>query len=235
MLDLRKTESQNKSESSNVSVRVKTKSVKKPPRDVFERLGCGGVSYEFTADAESFDLTRFRKAIGGVGGGEWIGTCSTKDKASGYHIHFKGSATSKRAVLTIQYYRGSLTPRADEEEPFAESFMVWVGSFFATKTSEAKVLAWFEKPRQQWRGRFNLPFKVTMAGSGVEVAIDGISLALPKNDWGAERGWLSKIKDDFSASVQLKRRVHFSRFSIESEVMIFNEAIKIYVEEIGPS
>jgi hypothetical protein len=86
-------------------------------------------------------------------------------------------------------------------------------------------------PRKR-KSRFNLPFKVTLSGSDLEVAIEGISLsAPPKNRHRVIHGWLDRFPKNVSVSVLMDREIDFKRFRIDDEVAACNEAIKLFVEE----
>src|SRR5438445_905252 len=105
--------------------------------------------------------------------------------------------------------------------------MEWLGSFFRKAAERAWVNSRFSKPDANWRSRF----KVTMSGSNAEVIIDGISLDLPPNPFGAMRAWLTKFPKHLMAAVMLRRRITFAAFKIEKELPEHNEALKIFVEE----
>ena len=76
-----------------------------------------------------------------------------------------------------------------------------------------------------------MPFRVTMSGTNAEVVIDGIALDLPSNHFRAERGWINKYKTTVEVAILLRRSIAFSRFSIEEELPVYNEAIGMFVEE----
>jgi hypothetical protein len=135
---------------------------------------------------------------------------------------------SKRVRLTIEYWDKGVKPSPDEKEPFAESIMRWVGAFLKEPKERAMIVARFAKPTDLWRSRFNLPFKVTMAGA--EVAIDGVSLELPRNAHRAMAALLMKSEDELSMSVHFIRLIEFGTFNIADEVASFNEAIKLFAE-----
>jgi len=67
-----------------------------------------------------------------------------------------------------------------------------------------------------------------------EVVIDGVTMDLPPNQFGAVFGWISRIGSKLTASVMLARRVEFASFNIADEIAEFNKAIKIFAEELKP-
>ena len=71
-----------------------------------------------------------------------------------------------------------------------------------------------------------------MSGSKAEVVIDGIALELPKNPHGAVRGWINKLGKELDTAIALRRGIEFSAFRVEDEIAMYNEAIKIFVEEV---
>jgi hypothetical protein len=205
-----------------------------PEASVFERLGCRMASYHFNLLRDSVDLDAFYVA-GRISKSErnsWGGSCAPKDQASGYHIHFRGSAREKRVRMTVEYIQGSIPARAREAEPFAENFMNWLGTFIRNPSSHATVFGAFAKSHARWRSRFNLPFKVTLSGLDTEVVIDGISLMLPENAAGAKHGWLTRSDKELLANIRLERRVNPKDFQLSDEVAAIHESIRLFVEEI---
>jgi hypothetical protein len=144
-------------------------------------------------------------------------------------VHFDGRVKGRKIDLTVAYYVGSLTRPI--KGPSAETAMKWLGSFFRKATERAWVNSRFSKPDTNWRSRFNLPFKVTMSGSNAEVIINGISLDLPPNPFGAIHAWLTKFPKHLMTAVMLRRPITFAAFKIEKELPEHNEALKIFVEE----
>lgn len=204
---------------------------------VFKKLDCKSVSYDFTLSLDSMDLEGFYVAsrMPKSERSKWEGTCAPKDQATGYHIHFRGSVKDKKIRITVEYVEGAMTPKPDEEErePFAESFMSWLGAFVHNPTSHAIVHAAFEKSNEQWRSRFNLPFKVTLSGQDAEVAIDGISLVLPENDAGATHAWLTKSDEGLLVGVLLSRRIGMKQFRLNDEIVAINDSTRMFTEEVS--
>jgi hypothetical protein len=201
---------------------------------IFERLGCKMASYSFNLLRDSVDLDAFY-AAGRISESErnrWGGSCAPKDQASGYHIHFSGSAREKRVRMTVEYIEGSISARPDEAEPFAENFMNWLGTFIRNPSAHATVFGAFAKSNARWRSRFNLPFKVTLSGLDTEVVIDGISLMLPENASGAKHGWLTRSDKELLANVRLERRITLKDFKLSDELAAIHECIRMFVEEI---
>jgi hypothetical protein len=206
-----------------------------PEMSIFERLGCKVVSYSFSLLRESVDLEAFYVAgrIAESDRNRWVGSCAPKAQASGYHIHFNGSAKDKRVRMTVEYIRGSVPPRPDEAEPYAETFMNWLGTFIRNPSAHVTVFSAFEKPHARWRSRFNLPFKVTLSGLETEVVIDGISLILPENEAGAKHGWLTRSDKELLANVRLERRIKLKDFQLNDEIAAIHESIRMFTEEIA--
>jgi hypothetical protein len=199
--------------------------------DALAPFDCEVAGYDFDVDTDIFDLKKFYEDTGLSSRDKyWSTIFSAHLKRSGYHVHFDGSVSGKEVTLSLKYYGRSVT-RPPAGGPFAETAMEWLGSFFRKPKYYAIVYSRFSKPNQAWRSRFNLPFRVTMSGSKAEVVIDGIALELPKNPFGATRGWINRFSKELDASVLLQRSIEFSTFRIEDEIPIYNEAIKIFVEE----
>jgi len=199
------------------------------PISVLEQFQCEDVHYDIEVPLALFDLKSFLKKAGIPRGNRWSGTLNPKDRGAGYHAHFKGRVDEERVRLTIEYYTGG-QPLRDDAEPFAETVMQFLGSFAKEPTAQAFIIARFAKPKDHWRSRFNLPFRVTMAES--EVVIDGISLVLPKNPLRAIAGFLGVGERVYNAAVNLVRPVEFSTFDIHNEIASFNEATTIFLERV---
>jgi hypothetical protein len=213
------------------TTRVNAKRAGKQVSNVFARLNCEMASYDFDRGLDAFDLDKFYKETGlSAEDRNWSTVFYAQDERSGYHVHFRGRVKGKKIELTVAYYVRSRT--RPKKPPFAETAMVWLGSFFRKPMARAWVSSMFNKPTTTWRSRFNLPFKVTMTGSNTEVVIDGISLDLPTNEFGAKHGWLTRLGAQFTAMAVLTRPVTFATFKIEKEVPVYNEALKIFIEEV---
>ncbi len=211
----------------------KVSAASKRPRLVglFGKFGCKGVSYEFSFPHESFAVEEFKAVTGlRVAGQKWSSMCSSKSSLTDFHVHFDGQMQSKRIRTRIYYASGSIRPAPDETEPYAEDIMGWLGDFVKVPTAEVSVNATFEGLDDKWRSRFNLPFKVTMSGSNTEVAIDGISMALPKNEAGAYEGTLKIEPKKLCASVKLYRKLVFDSFKLREEIRTFSDVTNLWVE-----
>ena len=189
------------------------------------------MTYEFSVLADLFNVEMFTETqdIRPARHIKWSGICAAKSRLTGYHVHFDGAIQAKRVRFRVYYAEGSTRPGPDEQEPYAETLMPWLGRFFNQPSSDVNVYAWFEKPEDRWRSRFNLPFKVTMASR--EVVIDGISLALPENSEGAYQGSLKKHEGKLDVSVKLSRKLDFSKFKLHQEIKVFSEITKLWIEE----
>jgi hypothetical protein len=178
---------------------------------------------------DSFKMKAFSKETGLKIGDDWAAVLPTDDPRSDYHTHFTGNASKEQVVVRVEFYNNRVKRRRDHPPPSTESIMEFVGSFILEPHYRALVYATFENQDKEWTSRFNLPFKVTMGGE--EVAIDGVSLRLPRNKFGAMNGWVTKLGNTVIASVDLIRTVEFSSFNIETELKVLNESIKIFVEQ----
>lgn len=217
--------------------KVATKRIASPRRSradvtpgVLQKFHCEMVSYAFRFPIEAFDLKKFTRRTNIKTGERWSAILSAKNPVMDCHAHFDGRITSKLVFATVAYWEGAAKRDEDEPEPFAESIMQWLGSFVREPSYRATAPARFKKPVENWRGRFNLPFKVTMAGS--EVTIDGVSLLLPSNSFRVRRGWLTKTDKEVIASVESIQSVEFDKFEIGLDVDMFNDAIKMFVEPL---
>lgn len=197
---------------------------------ILKQFHCEVISYEFIVPMAAFNRRAFSKKTGLKLGERWSAGIYPKDPASGYHVHFKGIMDKEHARLTVEHRDGSFSTPEDTSEPFAESVMQWIGSFLKEPAWRTSVDTRFEKPLARWRSRFNLPFKVTMAGA--EVVIDGIALVLPRNPFRATDAFLTTTETELWASVRLARPVEFATFKISDEIISLNEAVKIFAEEV---
>jgi hypothetical protein len=198
---------------------------------ILRQFDCVVVSYNFVIPFELFNLKAFSRTTSLKMDQSWSAAIQPKDRQSGYHVHFKGRVESKQVRLTIEYWDRALKAAAkDEPEPFAESIMSWLGSFIKGASARPMAFARFEKPNGTWRSRFNLPFKVTMADA--EVVIDGISLILPRNKFRAFDAFLGITDKTLDATVRSVRSVDFATFNISDEIVSFNEATKIFLEQV---
>ncbi len=131
--------------------------------------------------------------------------------------------------MTLEYWKGAVNPDEDEIEPFSESVTKWIASFVSEPTVRATVNARFRKPSSTWRSRFNLPFKVTMAG--VEVEIDGVSLVLPKNPHRVLHAFLNTMGEAWLVSAYAMRHIEFASFDIRPDLISINESLRIFLEQ----
>jgi hypothetical protein len=220
-----------------VKAKLKRRAVRKRPAakrvpviSVLSEFHCQDVSYYLDLPLGSFDTKRFFRTTGIKAEERWSAVLRPKDRMNGYHVHFKGRVDSKHVHLTVEYWDGARKAAADEEGPFAESIMQWLGSFIKEPNARAVGVARFLKPIETWKSRFNLPFRVTMAD--VEVTIDGVSLVLPRNKFRAMNGFLARSGKHLVAVVQVLRYIEFDKFNIIEEVVSSNEAIKMFLEQV---
>jgi hypothetical protein len=205
---------------------------KKPEQYALSILGqfhCDLVRYDFNVPLDLFKTKAFSKETDLKVGDHWAAVLPSDDARSGYHVHFTGQLDKEHAHLRVEFFDHAIKRKSTHPPPSSESVFEFLGSFIREPTARATILARFEKPDSSWRSRFNLPFKVTMAGA--EVVIDGVSLVLPKNRFNAASGWLTKINDAVIVSVALTRSIEFSSFNLADEVATLNESIKMFVEQ----
>jgi hypothetical protein len=217
-------------DSKKTAVRHRGSSVRHSP-SVLRQFHCESAGYEFTLPVEAFDVQKFFRETGIKKNQPWSATVFPRDRESGFHVHFKGSIGTEEIGLTVEYWDKGKPFHGDGEdsEPFAETMMAWLGQFVRETAFRAFVWARFRKPKQTWKSRFNLPFKVTMAEQ--EVVIDGVSLTAPRNAQHATGAYIAVNEDSFSVSVHFVRRVEFSKFSLSDDVTSFNEAVKMFMEQ----
>jgi hypothetical protein len=198
---------------------------------IFEQFHCQTLRYDFDVPVEGFDLKAFVKATGiKVGqGGPWSATIYPKHRTSGYHVHLRWEIDGDTISLMIAYWNKGKV-RAANVEPFAETIMGWIGQFFRDPAARCHIAARFDKPKVLWKSRFNLPFKVTMAER--EVIIEGVALAAPANPYKAIGGFLAVSSKSFFVALDFARTVDFARFDLREEMLLYNEAVKMFMEEI---
>jgi hypothetical protein len=209
---------------------------KTPPKAIqptaFARFGCREVAYHLDIPIGSFNTKVFFKTLGVKTLERWSASLLPSSHASRYHVHFKGSLDSKAAHLTIEYCAGGKkTAGPEEQEPFAESIMPWLGKIVRATNWRSQTMVRFNKPTATWRSRFNLPFKVTMSDS--EVVIDGVSLVLPRNPYHATSGFVARDEDMLFVSLQVIRSLEFAKFDISEEIASFDQALRIFIEEVA--
>ena len=195
-----------------------------------QQFDCVSVRYDFDLPIEAFNTRTFSKHTGLKKGDRWEAVLPTEDEQSNYHVHFKGNIETERVHLCVEYWGGAVKRTRIHPPQSSEDVMRWLGSFIKEPSSRAVAFTRFEKPDRRWRSRFNLPFKVTM--SGAEVVIDGVSLILPRNEFHAMNGWLSKMESVLLVSVNAVRPIEFATFNLGAELEAMNESIKVFAEEL---
>lgn len=196
---------------------------------VLKKFDCASVIYNFEISIDAFDVKAFAEDTGLEEGDDWTVVLPSDSRLSGYHVHFRGSIGKKFVHAGIEYWDLPVKRNKHHPEPSSESVMRWFGKFVRGPNPRGIVVARFDKPVDTWKSRFNLPFKVTMGD--VEVVIDGLSLALPKNTFRAVNGWITRLGRSLFVTVDFVRPVDFSKFNLGADVALFNEAIKIFVEQ----
>src|SRR5258708_35855826 len=146
---------------------------------ILEQFHCESVRYDLDVPIDSFKLKSFTRETALKLGDHWAAVFPSDDPRTGYHVHFTGSLDKEHAHLCVEYFDHPVKRTSTHPRPSSESAMKFIGSFIREPSARPDILGRFEKPDSSWRSRFNLPFKVTMAGA--EGVIDGLSVILPKN------------------------------------------------------
>jgi len=205
-------------------------STPKKPQSVLKRFDCESVHYEFRIPIGLFNARRFSARTRIKTGERWSAVIRCKNPKNAYHVHFNGSVGDKYVRMTVSYWDGTSKPGPDEREPFAESIMQWISDLFKERPTRVTVHADFRKTFEAWRSRFNLPFKVTMAGR--EVTIDGVSLTLPPNPQRVLHAFMGKQDDKLAISLFAVRPMQFETFDIAQEIASFSEALNMVAEPL---
>jgi hypothetical protein len=211
-------------------LRRKAKADSANRESIFKRLNCASIRFEFKLPARSFNAKRFYSLTGIEPGNRWSAVLGRKQPMTGYHVHFSGSIDAKYARMTVEYRDKGINARPKEPEPFSESIMQWLGPLVAEPSVRVSTSATFTRSTTAWRSRFNLPFKVTMAGE--EVTIEGIALKLPRNSYRATSAFMATNDETLYVSLFAMRSIAFDKFNIDAEVSSLDEATKIFSEPL---
>jgi hypothetical protein len=145
-------------------------------------VGCVSISYRFKVALEKFDLDALRRAMGvdeEVKRG--FAVCNTRNpSAEDYHAHCEWRLREKHKEITIevQYVSDPINPKPEEQEPFADNLMQWVGQFFKHGDANAKIHSDFKfEAKRTTLSWFPLPLRTKVSNLGGEAIIDGISVA----------------------------------------------------------
>jgi hypothetical protein len=209
------------------------KAAKRPkrvrPASALSQFNCKRISYSFKIPLADFDADKFSKNTKIDVTHRWSAGIYPKDPQAGYHVDFNGDPGSGSLALEVEYWDEYYRVPADDKGPFAESIMQWVAAFVKGETPlSAVVLAVFQKPITIWRSRINLPYKVNVADA--EVLVDGISVVFPPNKYHVSGCFLMLDAESISANIQGSRLVHPAGFSIDTEVVHFNESLDMILE-----
>ena len=185
-------------------------------------VGCVSISYRFNVALEKFDLEALRKAMGvddTVKRG--FAVCNTRDSTTDYHAHcdWRLQEKNKEITIEIQYVNDPIGPKPQEEEPFADNLMQWIGKFFKYGDANAKIHTDFvfeaKRTTLSW---FPLPLRTKVANLEGEAILDGIAVALPSQPDLVSRFFLSQVKDSVFVGIESSRRIKFTEFSLEKEL-----------------
>lgn len=209
-----------------------------PSSPRFSDLHCDMVDYEFRAAEEKFDLEGFSKPFREQGrtlesGVAFAATFSAKNpQLEDYHVHLQWYRAGNEIKLTLGYY-GTVAKvdEKNEEEPFAEHVMAWLGGFFKAETSVAQIHAAFSCPAAKWR--FSLfPLPITL-GEDTDLAIDGVSLNLRGKPFGVSQAWFLSQEEESRVMLYGQREVQFKTFDIHEEISGLSTCVKLFVREVG--
>jgi hypothetical protein len=200
-------------------------------------LYCDSVGYEFGISVDKFDLQSFSKLFQSrfkeplKPGLTFEAVLTTGNpKIFDYHVHLSWWLTKSQVNVNVQYVQKANEPEEDEEEPFAEGAMKWLGGFFKGKDAPAHVHSAFEYPAERWRSAIPLPIKVPI-GSNPEVEVDGMSLNLGKNQTGMNQAWLISREKLTRVLLYGDRSVEFLTFDVVKEAEQLSDFAKNFVKE----
>ncbi len=174
---------------------------------------CEALTLRFEVAKEKFHSEKFNNAMAsfeGSGGGKAVCHTAHPDK-NNYHVHFNWAISKDDLRLTVSYYEPNLPLEENEKEPYAETFMAWLGDFFKNETAHAAVSAYFryDSPRRQ--SRFPLPIKLPIVPD-LETEIDGVSFSLPSKPNGVDGVLITTDSGNVAVQVRGGIRVTFKEF-----------------------
>jgi hypothetical protein len=188
-------------------------------------VGCISISYRFKVALEKFDLDALRRAMGvDEKVKRAFAVCNTRDpNVADYHAHCEWRFREERKEITmeVQYVPGPINRKPQEQEPFADNLMQWVGQFFKHGDANARIHSDFEfESKRTTLSWFPLPLRTKVADLGGEAILDGISVALPSQPDLVSRFFLSHVKDSVFVGIESERRVKFAEFSMGKELHV---------------
>jgi hypothetical protein len=133
----------------------------------FADLHCDNVEFMLTVSKEKFALEQFKK-VAGAEEKPLFATFSTRDKKEDYHIHLNWHLSKSEVKIRVGFYSGALEAEENEQEPFAEDAIQWLGKFFMSESVTPETWGSFSYPADEWRARIPLPIKIPL-GSEPEV------------------------------------------------------------------
>lgn len=212
---------------------------KKPAiREVFSTLKCERVEFKLRTAQEKFHFETFlREFIGRRGEfpdeavlfGADVPTRNPEE--ADYHVEFEWYLSKQEINFSVEYIKGVEREKADEREPFAETFMQWLGAFFKNEQITAHIHAAFEFPQKNWESIVPLPIKVPIKTREAEIEIEGMSFGLGKL-YGASQAWIMTWGEDtFRVLIAADRKVIFKEFSIDNELQALSSVAQLFVTE----
>jgi hypothetical protein len=200
----------------------------------FKSTHCEEISYRIEVSRDKFDVERFRSSLIGVGKKlDRYGTvCAPKDPKNGdFHLHAEWFIEEDEINFRIDYEEGPKEHEDDEQEPYAEQFMEWLGQFFKNDNAHAHIHAEFVYPLEARKSRFPLPLKTVLGPEGSEAEINGISLSFPSKPEGVGSYWLMRMKKRWRVQLAADRRVTFKGFTPYRDMRAFVSVIEMVMED----
>lgn len=196
-----------------------------------QSLGFDDAFYMISVSLEKFDLERFVRAIGGkedyakIGG---LSFASEHPETGQYHVRLAWYVADEEIRLRVEYINDKREHADDERPPYAEGFMMWLGSFFKYSTAQVHTHAHLEFPVRSKSSRFPLPLKTAMVG---DPEIDGISLKLPSKPEGISRVRIDMGSKFWRLQIVADKRIAFDKFNINEDIASYSETLKTLMEE----
>jgi hypothetical protein len=185
---------------------------------------CDNLSYRFRVALDKFDLERFRSELhveAGIKRQFWL--LSTRDtKVADYHGHLEWRLREREKEISLEIqYVASPWKTENDQEPYSDDAMRWVGQFFRHQDANARVHSDFTFPVKtialSW---FPLPWRMNIPKLGEEALLDGISVGLPSQRDQVARFFLSQIKDSVFVGIESERRIKFADFVLGQELRV---------------
>jgi hypothetical protein len=185
----------------------------------FAEAGCSYLDFRFRVARDKFKLADFSESMKSKGLADLPSrltvTCLTQfPEKTDYHVHFAWNDIEEKDLeLWVSYHNGSLPPREDEKEPYAEQFMQWLGQFFVADSANVEVQGRIGYPSTLRRSRYLLPVKVSII-PGIDTSIDGISIDLPSKPSGIDTARLTVGAKNLALVLSGVVKLSFDKFDV---------------------